>query len=474
MTSDPILLWLLGGYFVGILALGRYFSKKITSLNDFFLAGRNLTSWPVAFTFAASWFGAGSTLAAMNEINHKGLSGLWDIALPSVVTCVLITLFMARPVARQTALSQPEAVEKHYGPLGRYLLSLAILMAVTALIGSQLVAAGKIYEATLGLDLTTTTVLITGVVVIYSMLGGYFAVVMTDIVQLVFMVLGLLILLTFCIGFYPDLNSSFSSIFSTVQTHRPSSFWSLGEDLTHNIALMLSFVMGWVIAPEMWQRMSSTRNESMAFKAAFGASGVILLLFALVSLIGILSVGILPESDRVFVDLAFQIDNPWLTALVIAGVTSAIASTMDSSINVGSLTLTHDLYQSLFRPHAKPKELLWVSRAGTLLVVLPAIYLALAFQDILHVLWISADIYASTLFVPIIGLLYLKNPGRWSGILAMSFGGVMVVLSALNQYEILQMPNFWPQSPYSTLAGVAMSGLGFAIGYIGFRKTEAE
>ncbi len=471
MTSgEPVLLWLLGAYFVGILVLGSLFSRKITTLAGFFLADRKLTTLPVAFTFAASWFGAGSMLAGMNEINHKGLSGLWDIALPSVVTCVLITLFLARPVARQTSLSQPETVEKYYGKLGRYLLSFAILMAVTALLGSQLVAAGKIYETTLGLDLITTTFLITSMVVLYGMLGGYLAVVVTDVIQLVFMASGLVILLLFCLSTYPSL--SLESVFSAIEIQRPASFWSLDEHLIRNICLMLSFVMGWVIAPEMWQRMSSTQNETMAFRSAALASGFIFTLFGLVAVVGVLSVGVVPESDRVLVDLAFQMNHPFWTALVIAGVTSAIASTMDSSINVGSLTLTRDLYQTLVHPQAGAKELIWISRLGTLVVVLPAVYLALTFQDILHVLWISADIYASTMFVPIIGLLYLKHPGRWSGLLAMVFGGVMVILSALNQYEILQMPSFWPESPYSTLAGVAMSALGFAIGYFGFYKPK--
>ncbi len=474
--GGPTLLWFIGAYFFILLVLAWGFSRQISSLKDFFLAGRKLTTFPVACTFAASWFGAGSTIAAMNEINAKGLSGLWDIAIPSVVTCVLITLFMARPVARQSSLSQPEAVQKHYGNLGRYLLSFAILMAVTALLGSQLVAVGKIYEITLGLDLTTTTFVVTGVVVLYGMVGGYFAVVITDMVQLLFMVLGLLILLAFCMGQYPEF--SWDSVTDILQAQRSESFWSLGTNLGHHFFLMLSFVMGWVIAPEMWQRMSSTRNESMAFKAALGASATIFILFSLVAIIGILSVGVLPEgageNGGVLVDLAFKMNHPFLTALVLAGVTSAIASTMDSSINVGSLTLTRDLYQTLVRPQANAKELLWVSRLGTLLVVLPAVYLALTFQDILHVLWISADIYASTMFVPIIALLYLKNPRRLSGVLAMTFGGFMTVLSALNQYEILQMPSFWPESPYSTLAGVAMSAVGFAIGYIGFRKTEGE
>lgn len=467
---DPMILWWIAGYFTVIVLLSRVFSRKIADLKDYFLAGRSLVAWPVALTFAASWFGAGSTIASLNVFNQNGLSGLWELAIPSIITCLLITFFMARRVARTQTLSQPEAVEKHYGRAGRFLLSVVILCAVTTFLGSQLVAAGKIYETALGVDITTSTLLITAVVVFYAMLGGYFAVVVTDIAQMALIAAGLLVLLLFC----SDRLMTHPDFLGHVLASRHADFWNPGHNLVHHVFLVATFVMGWVIAPEMWQRMSSTRDEHLAFRAAAGASMILVTLFVMVLAIGILSAGFMAPSDRVLVDLAFMLDNPFLTALVIAGVTAAISSTMDSSINVGSLTLTRDLYQGFFRPQATTTELLWVSRAGTALVALPAIGIALYFQDIIRILWISADIYASTMFVPVVGLLYIRQPGRWSGVLAMLFGGLTVLVSALNQYGLIEMPGFWPQWPYSTVVGVGMSAIGFGLGYWLSRKAPSS
>ncbi|MBX2861738.1 MAG: sodium:solute symporter family protein [Vampirovibrio sp.] len=463
MDSNTISLLFIAGYFGLILLLALVFNRKLVTLPDFFLAGRSLGSLPITFTFVASWFGAASTIGSVGAFHDLGLSGAWKLVIPSFLSCALITFVMARRVRRQNSLSQPEAVEKHYGRLGQFLLSLVILSSVTVFVSSQMVAGGALFHSFLGLDVIQTTLLITGVVVIYSMLGGYFAVVVTDIGQFVMFTLALLTLLGFCL-YYAWVTPDF---FQHLSTQIPPTFWQPGENLLENLFLTLTFVTAWIIAPEMWQRMSSARNEKQAFQGAERASIVIFGLFTVVAAIGILSAGIVNNGQSALYDLARLLPHPALTGLVLAGVLAAITSTMDSSINVGSLTLTRDLYQGFLRPQATEKELLFVSRMATVLVVIPATLIALRFQSIIQVLWISADIYASTMFFPIMGLLYVKNPGKWSGTLAMIFGTTAVLVSASNQYGWVSSPGSWPWPswPYSTLVGVMLSGVGFGLGY---------
>ncbi|HEY9745686.1 MAG TPA: hypothetical protein V6C99_05665, partial [Oculatellaceae cyanobacterium] len=193
MTSIVFLLL----YFAIILLTAWLFARKAKDLKDFFLAGRSLGSLPVAISFAAAWFGAASTMGSINAFHDQGLSGAWMLVLPSLLSFVVITLFMAKPVARQPYLSQPEAVEAHYGRAGRLLLSIIILAAGTVLIGSQMVAAGKVLQSVFGMDITPATILVTLAVVSYAMWGGYYTVVVTDIVQVAVMSLAFLALLGF-------------------------------------------------------------------------------------------------------------------------------------------------------------------------------------------------------------------------------------------------------------------------------------
>ncbi|MBK8189418.1 MAG: sodium:solute symporter family protein [Vampirovibrionales bacterium] len=446
-------------FYAAILWTARRFRRRIETLRDFFLAGRSLGAFPVALCFAASWFGAGSTIASMTLFHHKGWAGAWELAIPSALSCALITFAFSRRVARQESLSQPEAVERHYGRVGRLGLALVILMAVSTFLGSQLVAASMLFQSVLGLDPTAATLIFSALVVSYVMMGGFFTVVITDMAQMAMIVLALGILLAYCLGASPDPGAALGGSVTW------AGLGEFGRPWGYHLALTAAFVMAWSVAPEMWQRMSATRNEGLAFRGALGATLLLIGLFAMVASIGILSAQIIPNSERVLMDLAQKLPHPLLGGLALAGVLAAISSTMDSSLNVGSLTLTRDIYQGFIRPNASTRELLLASRLSTALVCAPAIALALKFQNIIQILWISADIYASAMFVPIVGILYLKHPPRLAGLLAMGAGGAMMALNALSQYGLIAMPAQWPGWPYATLLGVGASLTGFAIGW---------
>jgi SSS family solute:Na+ symporter len=467
MTESVIFLVL---YFAIILLIARLFARKIHDIRDFFLAGRSLGSLPVAVSFAAAWFGAASTMGSINAFHDQGLSGAWMLVLPSLLSFIVITFFMAKPVARQSYLSQPEAVEAHYGRAGRLLLALVILAAGTVMIGSQMVAAGKVFQNVFGLDLTWATILSSAAVVSYAMWGGYYTVVVTDIVQVIVIALSFFILLVFTAGqAIPDW-----AAWQAFLSGQPAHFWDLTNNWRENIFLVLTFVLGWCIAPEMWQRMSSTRSPELAFRASWQATCIMLFLFSLIVSIGLLSAQVIGKSDAVLVALALKIPVKALGVFVLLGFIAAVTSTMDSTMNVGSLTLTRDIYQGFIRPHASVRELLWVGRIATVVMVIPSMAIALYFQNIIQILWISADIYASCMFVPVVGMLYLPKPGKWSGILAMLSGGVSVLISALIQNHILPNPIHWPGWPYSTLLSVTFSAVGFGVGYWFFSVRPKE
>ncbi len=447
-------------YFIAMLIIGRLFSRQIHTLKDFFLAGRQLQAWPVALALAASWFGAASTTGTINAFHDQGLSGIWQLFVPSILSFGFITFVMSKRIALQDFLSQPEAVEAHYGRSGRLLLACIILVATTVLIGSQLVAAGLVFEKTFGLSPLWSTLICATAVVSYTVWGGYFTVVVTDMAQILFVGVGFLILLFFTGGEVlrqPDGWTHFLN-------NHPPGFWQWHQNWLAQLPLVFTFVLAWSIAPEMWQRMSSTRNPDFAFRAGWQALLLVIVLYAVVIVIGLLSTQIIGPSNSVLVALALKLPNQSLSSLVLLGFVSAVTSAMDSSLNIGSLTLTRDVYQAFLRPNASVKECIRVSRITTVLMILPAIGLALFYQNIIQILWISADIYACCLFFPIMGLLYQAKPRYWSGNLAILFGGVSVLLSALFQYHALPNPFHWPAWPYSTLLGVGLSGIGYWIG----------
>jgi SSS family solute:Na+ symporter len=456
----------------------RWTKQPLQSLVDFFLAGQTLGSLPIALTFVASWFGAASTIGTVNAVHQQGLVGLWQIAVPSVCSCLVITLFLAKRVHAQQSLSQPQAVEQYYGRIGRLLLSLIILASTTTFVSAQMVAGGQVCQTAFGLDQTTATLLISGAVVAYSVFGGFLAVVITDVVQFMGFTLAIGLLLAW-IGWTSLQQPQALATYWQHQPHTVLAFLpqSLGGSTgwIQQLGLLITFVLAWCIAPEMWQRMTAVAKAHQAFRAAAAATGMLALLFMGIATIGVFSGFWIPAtstSKTVLIDLALAMPHPLLTQLVIIGVLSAITSTMDSSLNVGSLTVTHDLYHRWLRSiranqPVTQAELLWVSRLATVAMASVAVMIALRHQNLIQVLWMSADIYASAMFIPVIGLLYHPQPPKLAGILAMALGLVGIVLGqGVHAGWLPWLSPYWPAWPFSTLVGVSLSAVGFGIGCI--------
>lgn len=100
-------------------------------------------------------------------------------------------------------------------------------------------------------------------------------------------------------------------------------------------------------------------KRGLAFRGALGATLLLIGLFAMVASIGILSAQIIPNSERVLMDLAQKLPHPLLGGLALAGVLAAISSTMDSSLNVSNLTLTRDIIRALYAPTLPRANCCW-------------------------------------------------------------------------------------------------------------------
>jgi tetraacyldisaccharide 4'-kinase len=455
---------LFGVYFLVVAIISYLLGKKIHTLRDYFLANQKLGVLPIAFSFAAAWFGAYATKGAMDAYYTQGISGLWFVAIPGMASLYLVSRFLSQRIAQTQSMSMPQSVEQSYGKLGRWFLSWTILVASTTTLASQLVATKGVLAAALGVDETIPIIALLGGVVFYCLFGGFFAVALTDILQFFVLLLGLLILIVFCFGsviVHPE-------IITVFWAKQSLAYWNFLPNPWETLTLTLIFTLAWGIAPEMWQRMIASQNAEKAKKASVLATTFLFGLNGLVVIIGLLAGGVLGTNQwgttpEVLVRLAGALPSPILSWMVIIGFLSAVTSTMDSVLNVGSLTFTHDLYARFFRPNAKMPELLWVSRFATLIVPIPALWIALTRSDLIGVLWLSADVYACTMVVPIIGLLFAKTPNRLGGQLAMALGGSIALGTILNQYHAVNW-SWWPPSPYATLVGIGASAFGYLLG----------
>lgn len=449
------------GYFVLILGVSFLFSRRMRSLEDFFLASRSLPAFLVFLSLAASWLGATSTLVSLDEAYAKGVSSFWVMGIPSVLTVLIFAFFLARPIRRLPIVTLPDLFELRYGRTVRHMTSLLIVWYMVLLAASQMVAVGNFLKTLLGTSYFAGLLLGTAVVLIYSVAGGFFSVVVTDGFQFFLLAAGITGLLFFLIG-----DSSLSEVTASAVQLGKTGYFDFLFDLERNIWIALSFTLAWIISPIVWQRIQASRSEQEARMGLFSSGIAFLLFFGGIALIGILSLPLMssiPQEGPLLSHLLTTRIGVILGGILFIGIIAAIMSTMDTAINTGAMSLTRDVLQQVLSPD-RLKDVVSASRLATVLVGLLAFLIATRMQGILETLGLASEIMTEGLFVPGIAMIFMRRRFPSAGFLSLCLGGGYSIVGFLNQMGLLHWG--WPEWPFSVPRGLALSLLGFLVGIL--------
>jgi len=454
---------LLGGYFAIILFLGLKFARRMKSLEDFFLASRSLSAWLVFLSLTASWFGATSILVTTDEAYRVGVSAIWLVGVPAVLTVLIFAFLLAGPIRRLPILTLPDLVELRYGKTVRHLASILIFWYMVVLASSQMVAAGNFFQPFLGMSYFWSLVLATVVVLIYLVSGGLRSVAFTDSFQCFLLAAG-----TIGLAIFLFRASSFEAVFQG---------GDIFFDVKKNLLITLSFTLAWTISPIAWQRVQAARTAEKARLGLLITAGVFIILYGLVVVIGILARPLFSSralASPLLAELIAGRVTPVLAALLFVAVAAAVLSTMDTAINTGALTLTRDIYQRIFVPNREiGTELVLAGRIATFLVAILSFVVATRFQSILRTIGLASEIMAEGLFIPGMAMFIFKKKIPLAGGLSLALGGGFALASFLSELKIF--PVGLPAWPHSVPYGLALSLAGFVAGFIleEFRQSPA-
>ena len=430
--------------------------KKNHSVVDYFFAGRSLPFWALSITFVASWWGAGSAISTADLAYSDGLGAFWYYGVPVLVATFLMIL-SAKAIRRVGYLTQGSMMEARYSKSVAKLLSVMILIFMTLNAASQMVGIGTFFGTYLGLNYEIAILVGTGIVLIYSMFGGFRGVVLTDIIQFC------LLLISAVVVFVVALRQAggFDMIAQTAAALGKDDYLSPTAGASKYMAYVITFGCSWMIQANVWQRISAARSNEDARKMTVMSFFAYIPLYLIVVATGMAGLVLFDDMPEGGIVTAVVVDYmpPVVGALVFVGIAAAIMSTMDSLINTGAMTLSLDLNT---RQKTEQQKLNF-SRIATLLVTLVAILIALRIRSILVVSWMASDVITTGVFVPLV-LGFIWRRGNAKGALtSMVLGLVYCCYNLLISFGVA-LPSFWePQSALQVVLGVALS----CVAYVG-------
>ena len=248
-----------------MLGIGLYFSRSQRSVTDFWLAGRELGPLIIGFSAASSWTTASALLLATGLFLLIGVGSIWIWVFPNIAGLMIIAL-ISKMIKNIPALTQPELMEIRYDPMIRAPVALAvtimmILFSVTDFIGFKLVL-GTFF----GIDPFFAVAIMAVSVALYVMVGGFRAVVWTDLAQCFIMLGGAAVgAWWICHALGTDLVGMFREASALGKTKTFSlDFNLLQPTLWAFLFLEIFNILTWPKDQMLMQRVFATRNEAHA------------------------------------------------------------------------------------------------------------------------------------------------------------------------------------------------------------------
>lgn len=396
----------LGLYLALVFWIGVYYTRSNRNLETFILGGRRLGPWVAAFSAEASDMSAWLVIGLPAAAYAGGFSILW-----AVIGCAAGTLFnwlviaprLYRSSVRTGALTLPDLLEARFGGRGgrglRLVAVAVILTFFSTYISAQFIAVGKIFETCFA-DIQTPwgsvsisymggLVIGCGVILFYTLAGGFLSVAMTDLIQGAIMVFTLVVVPVVGVLEMGGVGAVWEAMAGATGD---GSLLELGGGakgaafLLGVVAGGLSWGLGYPGQPHILARFMAIREErEIRFSALIAVCWVLLALYGAMMAgfvgIGILGTG-LDDPDRVMPLLAGKLLPEWMVAIVIAAAVAAVMSTVDSQILVAVSAVVEDVYVKILGGDGGTPKAVWIGRTVGFLLGGVALFMALRRSDV--------------------------------------------------------------------------------------------
>ncbi|MGO8787436.1 MAG: sodium:solute symporter family transporter [Terriglobia bacterium] len=419
-------------YFVTMIAIGLAYSRQMKSLDMYFAGGRQLSWWLGGVSFLMAYVSALSIVVYAGFGYQYGLVAL-TIYWTTVPGALLVTWLFARRWRRAGVLTPVEFLETRFSPAVRQVFVWSGIPLKVIDEGLKIVAIGIFVSASMRISPWVAMIAVGVITLIYTMLGGLWAVVITDFVQFVLVTTGVLLLVPLTLnavgGWRHFVAAVPGDFFRPV--HPPYDWTYVGAFL---VLSTLSVAGNWSLI----QKFYSTRNDRECRGVGWLASLLFFLLPPAWIFTGMLARAFVhlkvADPQTVYAGVCSALLPPGMLGLIVAALFAATMSVLSSGFNVIAAVLTVDVHQRLVRPQASQKELVVVGRVLTAVVATLALAIALA---VTHFHWTIFDTMVAAFgfflpptVLPVLGGLLSRRLSA-AGAMAGFFAGIGIGLAFL-------------------------------------------
>jgi SSS family solute:Na+ symporter len=448
---------LLIAYSALFVALGLWIGRRAQA-GEFFVASRSLGPGLVFSTFLAANIGASSTVGATSLGYSEGVSAWWwngSAGLGSLVLAFWVGPRMWREAVTHGDLTVGDFLERRYGRAMRGLVASLIWLGTLTILAAQLLGVAAVLNVVAGFSLPAGCAIGALVTVSYFTAGGLLSSAWVNLVQLMVIIAGFAVAVPFALhaaGGWELLTATAGSRTDVWASTGPASGWRL------------LFLLGpaFIVSPGLLQKAYGARDER-AVRHGIAWNGVGLLLFACApAVIGLAAHALYPGLAKPDLALPTMLAGalpPAVGMIALAAVFSAEVSSADAVLFMLATSASRDLYRGFVRPGASEADVLRIARIAAVVGSLCGVGVAMVYGSVRAAVGVFYAILTVTLFVPILGALFVRGAGRLEGLASILTGvpvlGATHYLSGGRGYGVL--------SP--ALAGVLASAAAFAVAH---------
>ncbi len=402
-----------------MIGMGFYFSKKIRTDDDYFLAGRKLGPWLATFGIFATWFGAETCIGTAGAVYRGGLSGIHADPFGYTICLLIMGLFLSKALWNKKITTVPDLFKTRYSPTTEKIAALILIPGSVIWAGAQVRALGQIIHVTTDFGPMVAVTLAAAVVITYTMAGGMLADAYLDLFQGIAIIVGMLVLffaVMFSMGGPAEMFSSISSEKLTFSGGKMMNLSLLGK-----FELWLVPILGSVLSQELVSRVVASKSPEVAYKSTLRAASiyfVIGLIPVIIGLVGYTSFPHLADSETLLPLLAKRHLNEFAYIIFVGALICAILSTVDTTLLAASALLAHNIVYPAM-PDIPERRRVLLARACTLFSGVFCYVIAYSSDSIMSLIETASSLGGPSVLIVTLAALWEKKGTAFNAIFAM-------------------------------------------------------